>query len=109
MPLALTIWGAEAGAGKKSIILDTKTPKGKEILNRLIKKADFIVINKGGAAGALAINSTMGATLDASSAVFGFERCGIALNGGHEAMVSETWVAAYFWSDALKAHNQAIS
>jgi hypothetical protein len=59
------------------------------------------------AAGALAINSTMGATLDASSAVFGFERCGIALNGGHEAMVSETWVAAFFWSDALKAHNQA--
>jgi len=49
MPLALTIWGAEAGAGKKSIILDTKTPKGKEILNRLIKKADFIVINKGDA------------------------------------------------------------
>jgi crotonobetainyl-CoA:carnitine CoA-transferase CaiB-like acyl-CoA transferase len=49
MPLALTIWGAEAGAGKKSIILDTKTPKGKEILERLIKKADFIVINKGDA------------------------------------------------------------
>jgi crotonobetainyl-CoA:carnitine CoA-transferase CaiB-like acyl-CoA transferase len=49
MPLALTIWGAEAGAGKKSVILDTKTPKGREILERLIKKADFIVINKGDA------------------------------------------------------------
>jgi crotonobetainyl-CoA:carnitine CoA-transferase CaiB-like acyl-CoA transferase len=49
MPLALTIWGAEAGAGKKSVILDTKTPKGREILQRLIKKADFIVINKGDA------------------------------------------------------------
>ena len=49
MPLALTIWGAEAGAGKKSIILDTKTPKGREILERLIKRADFIVINKGDA------------------------------------------------------------
>jgi len=59
------------------------------------------------AAGALAINSTMGATLDASSAVFGFERCGIALYGGHEAMISETWVAAFFWSDPLKARNQA--
>ncbi len=49
MPLALTIWGAEAGAGKKSLILDTNTPAGKEILNRLIQKADFIVINKGDA------------------------------------------------------------
>ena len=56
---------------------------------------------------AIAINSTMGATLDASSAVFGFNGCGIALNGGHEAMVTETWVAAYFWSDALKAKNNA--
>ena len=49
MPLALTIWGAEAGAGKKSVILDTQTSGGKEILGRLIKKAHFIVINKGDA------------------------------------------------------------
>lgn len=59
------------------------------------------------AAGALAINSTMGATLDASSAIFGFVDCGIALNGGHEAMITETWVAAYFWDSPLKARNQA--
>lgn len=49
MPLALTIWGAEAGAGKKSVILDTRTAQGKEILQGLIKKAHFIVINKGDA------------------------------------------------------------
>ncbi len=49
MPLALTIWGAEAGAGKKSVILDTNTAQGKEILQGLIQKAHFIVINKGDA------------------------------------------------------------
>jgi hypothetical protein len=49
MPLALTIWGAEAGAGKKSLILNTKSVAGKKILDRLIKKAHFIVINKGDA------------------------------------------------------------
>lgn len=49
MPLALTIWGAEAGAGKKSLILDTHCAAGKEVLQGLIKKADFIVINKGDA------------------------------------------------------------
>jgi hypothetical protein len=59
------------------------------------------------AAGALSINSTMGATLDSSSAVFGFERCGIAIYGGHETMITETWVAAYFWDNPLKARNQA--
>lgn len=49
MPLAMTIWGAEAGAGKKSVILDTRNAQGKEILQSLIKKAHFIVINKGDA------------------------------------------------------------
>jgi hypothetical protein len=56
---------------------------------------------------AIAINATMGATLDASSAVFGFTGCGIVVSGGHEAMITETWVAAYFWSDPLKARNNA--
>lgn len=49
MPLALTIWGAEAGAGKRSVILDTQSAQGREILQGLIQKADFIVINKGDA------------------------------------------------------------
>ena len=49
MPLAMTIWGAEAGAGKKSLILDTQSAAGKDILQALIKKAHFIVINKGDA------------------------------------------------------------
>lgn len=49
MPLALTIWGAEAGAGKKSLILDTQSAAGKDILQGLIRKAHFIVINKGDA------------------------------------------------------------
>ena len=49
MPLALTIWGAEAGAGKRSLILDTTSAAGKEVLKSLIKKAHFIVINKGDA------------------------------------------------------------
>ncbi len=54
------------------------------------------------AAGCLRITATMGATLDASSAIFGFNQTGILLQGGHEAMISETWVAAYFWSEKEK-------
>lgn len=42
------------------------------------------------AAGCLSITATMGATLDSSSAIFGFNVTGVALNGGHEFMMSET-------------------
>jgi hypothetical protein len=59
------------------------------------------------AAGAIRISSTMGATVDSSSAVFGFTESGITLEGGHESMVSETWVAAYFWSQPDKERNNA--
>ena len=54
------------------------------------------------AAGGLRVSATMGATLDGSSAVFGFTRNGVFIQGGHEVMVAETWVAAYFWSDPEK-------
>jgi len=41
-----TVWGAESGVGKRSIILDTNTIDGKEVLNKLIARTDFVVINK---------------------------------------------------------------
>jgi len=59
------------------------------------------------AAGCLLITATMGATLDASSACFGFTQIGIHIAGGHETMVSETWVAAYFWDSPSKETNSA--
>jgi hypothetical protein len=54
------------------------------------------------AAGCLLITATMGATLDSSSAIFGFTKAGILLAGGHETMITETWVAAYFWDSPKK-------
>lgn len=50
----------------------------------------------------------MGATLDASSAIFGFNQTGILLQGGHETMISETWVAAYFWSSPMKENTDTV-
>ena len=60
------------------------------------------------AAGCVKISSTMGATLDSSSAIFGFTDNGVLLDGGHETMISETWVAAYFWSQPQKEHTNTI-
>jgi crotonobetainyl-CoA:carnitine CoA-transferase CaiB-like acyl-CoA transferase len=48
-PLAMTSWGAEAGSGKQSIILDTDTPDGREVLGKLLRRTDFVVANKGDA------------------------------------------------------------
>lgn len=45
-PIAMTIWGAEAGAGKHSIILDVLKPEGRAILRMLLTRADFVVANK---------------------------------------------------------------
>lgn len=56
----------------------------------------------------LAIEATMGATLDTSSAIFGFVSSGVLLQGGHESMIEETWVAAYFWSNPKKERNSAV-
>lgn len=54
------------------------------------------------AAGCLSVTATMGATLDSSSAIFGFNVTGVALEGGHEFMMEETWIAAYFWNSPGK-------
>jgi crotonobetainyl-CoA:carnitine CoA-transferase CaiB-like acyl-CoA transferase len=45
-PIAMTLWGAEAGAGKHSIILDIRQPDGQAILHTLLARADFVVANK---------------------------------------------------------------
>jgi crotonobetainyl-CoA:carnitine CoA-transferase CaiB-like acyl-CoA transferase len=45
-PIAMTTWGAEAGAGKHSIILDVSRPEGQAVLRALLARADFVVANK---------------------------------------------------------------
>lgn len=45
-PIAMTIWGSEAGAGKRSIILDVVRPEGRAVLEKLLAQADFVVVNK---------------------------------------------------------------
>jgi hypothetical protein len=84
------------------------TPSGQGSCNENVGMSGLTVDGSHVAAGCVRISATMGATLDASSAVFGFVSTGILLAGGHEAMVMETWVAAYFWSDPKKERNDAV-
>ncbi len=48
-PLVHAVWGGEAGAGKRTIILDTNSGDGKAIFNKLLGWTDLVVINKGDA------------------------------------------------------------
>ncbi len=45
-PTIMTTWAGESGVGKRSIILDMKTAEGKEIMNKIVAKADIVVANK---------------------------------------------------------------
>jgi hypothetical protein len=84
------------------------TPSGQGSCNENVGMSGLTVDGSLVAAGCISIAATMGATLDASSAIFGFAQTGILLAGGHEAEISETWVAAYFWSDPKKERNNAV-
>ena len=55
----------------------------------------------------LTVTATMGSVLDGSSAIFGFTTAGVMIAGGHEMMITDTWVAAYFWSSPMKEKTNA--
>jgi crotonobetainyl-CoA:carnitine CoA-transferase CaiB-like acyl-CoA transferase len=45
-PAVTVVWPAETSQGKRSILLDFRQEEGREILRRLIAKADLVVFNK---------------------------------------------------------------
>jgi crotonobetainyl-CoA:carnitine CoA-transferase CaiB-like acyl-CoA transferase len=45
-PTIMTTWAGEFGVGKRSIILDMKTDEGREIMNKIVAKADMVIANK---------------------------------------------------------------
>ena len=42
----MVTWQAEGNAGKKTIIVDFKSTEGQKIAFDLVKKADFVLLNK---------------------------------------------------------------
>ena len=45
-PLVTVVWGAEANQGKKSLLADLHMPEGREILERLVRRADIVLMNE---------------------------------------------------------------
>ncbi len=44
-PLVTIIWAGDVGQGKKSVLVDLRTPAGREVFERLVAKADIVVMN----------------------------------------------------------------
>lgn len=55
------------------------------------------------AAGGVYAGAVMG-TVITSGFFTGFTQIGISIEHGHEVMISETWLAACYWSDAARCH-----
>ena len=45
-PLVTVVWGAEANQGKKSLLADLHMPEGRKILERLVRRADIVLMNE---------------------------------------------------------------
>jgi len=83
-------------------------PSGQGSCNENVGMSGLTLDGSHIATGCLQITAAMGVTLDSSSAIFGFVDTGIAIVGGHETMITETWVAAYFWNDPKKEKSSAV-
>lgn len=70
----------EVGYGTKAC----NPPSGQGSCNENVGMSGLTIDGSHVASGCIKITATMGATIDSSSAIFGFNDVGIALDGGHE-------------------------
>ena len=59
--------------------------------------------------GALHVISTMGTVIGPQIFVLGYNKAGITINGGHEAMIFNAWLGQYLYSDPRKHNATATS
>ena len=61
------------------------------------------------AAGGVLSQSTMGTTVGPSCFFIGFNDAGLRVDGGHETILSQSWLAEYYWSDKHPETSHAIA
>ena len=59
------------------------------------------------AAGGVVVYHTMGTTVGPSAFLVGFNQAGVRVDGGHETIVSDSWMAEYYWSDGSDGERKA--
>jgi len=69
------------------------------VCNEFIAIHDVFLDGGHRAAGCIQVNKTMGTTIGPSAFLTGFNQAGIAVNQGHETIISDSWLAENYWSD----------
>lgn len=67
------------------------------ICNQHVNIAEVFVDAGHVARGGISVSNTMGCTIGPATFVYGFVDTGIRVDGGHEIMILEAWVAEYYW------------
>eukprot|EP00047_Mylnosiga_fluctuans_P009251 m.10672 g.10672 ORF g.10672 m.10672 type:complete len:477 (+) comp2543_c0_seq1:149-1579(+) len=73
-------------------------PGGQGSCNEFVNVADVLFDAAHVAAGGFYIAHAMGATVGPAFFI-GFNQAGVRIDGGHETMVVDTWLAEYYWSE----------
>ena len=69
-----------------------------KVCNEFVTISDVFFDAAHVAAGGVHVALTMGTTID-NSFFIGFNVAGVQIDQGHETMVTESWMAEYYWSE----------
>ena len=80
---------------------------GQDTVMENVAVSELMLDGQQRAAGCLVISSIMGAVLGPNNFYLGFTEFGIRVQGGHEVMVSASWLGQYLYSDPRKEKGHA--
>lgn len=82
-------------------------PSGQGSCNEFVNVNDVLFDSSHVAAGGVFVSHVMGTTI--GPAFFtGYHQAGILVDGGHEVMITETWLAEYYWSEPQPSNSTSI-
>jgi hypothetical protein len=70
-----------------------------KVCNEMIGLDSLFLDSSHVAAGGVLSQATMGTTVGPSCFFIGFVEAGLRVDGGHETILSDSWLAEYYWSD----------
>eukprot|EP00050_Salpingoeca_kvevrii_P020071 m.93927 g.93927 ORF g.93927 m.93927 type:complete len:523 (-) comp8702_c0_seq1:209-1777(-) len=76
--------------------------------NEFVEVSDVLLDASHQAAGGVHVSNVMGTTLGPSIFITAFNVSGIQIDHGHEVMVSEAWLAEYFWSQHRPTDSSSV-
>ena len=82
-----------------TLACETTSPQG--VCNEYVNLHNLFLDGGHVASGGIHVYNTMGVTIGPNAFIIGFVDAGIRVDGGHEAMISEVWVAQHFWNEPV--------